>query len=236
MAVAISELELPSFSIPDLFIPQKLGIAPSPKQNNLPLAPVPTATPTVLSCAEDGNINSMGLEALPFASAEPEVIIAKQRRSHPSYSSAVQSPPKRASTPELDSSGSTASETDESEDALQHSPTISKSKLINPHVVSLMLLKLDRLLTRLIIASFEACVSCHSQLVEWSDRLYVDKPPPCTLFYLSNCKHGAECKYGHNYLLQPEHLTEIRMSAKKSPCPSKNKGEVSAKTDGMILR
>lgn len=59
----------------------------------------------------------------------------------------------------------------------------------------------------------------------------IDKPPPCTLFYLSNCKHGAECKYGHNYLLQPEHLTEIRVSAKKSPCPSRNKGEVWTGTD-----
>lgn len=141
MAAAIDELELPSFSIPDLFIPQKLGIVPSPKQNNLLLAPMPTGIPTPPPYAEDRNVISKayvhesGLEALPFASVEPEVIKPKQ----PSYSSAVQAPPKRARTPELDSSGSTASETDESEDGvdvLRRSPTISKSRLVNPNIVS----------------------------------------------------------------------------------------------------
>ena len=138
MATAINELEIPSFNIPDLFIPQKLGVVPSPKQNNLALAAVPAiATPP--PCAEDGNIVSKpdmhetGLEALPFATMEPEVIVPK---SPPSYSSAVQAPPKRAITPELDYSGSTASESDESEDNLRQSPTISKSKLVNPNVVS----------------------------------------------------------------------------------------------------
>ncbi|KAF7433246.1 hypothetical protein PC9H_005196 [Pleurotus ostreatus] len=51
------------------------------------------------------------------------------------------------------------------------------------------------------------------------------KPPPCTLFYLANCKYGSECKYAHNYLLQDDHYTEIRTNAKKAPCPSINKGE-----------
>ena len=53
----------------------------------------------------------------------------------------------------------------------------------------------------------------------------LDNPPPCTLFYLSNCKHGAECKYAHDYILEPEHFQEIRLNAKKSPCPSRNKGK-----------
>ncbi|KAF8803670.1 hypothetical protein BYT27DRAFT_7194995 [Phlegmacium glaucopus] len=195
MAVAINELELPSFHIPDLFIPQKLGVAPSPKQNSVTLAPLPTAIPTPPLYAEDGNnvsnayLHELGLEALPFTSFEPEMIIPKQRSS---YSSAVQAAPKRAATPELDSNGSSVS-TDESEDALRRSPTISKSRLVNPNLP----------------------LSKHN-------------PPPCTLFYLSNCKHGVDCKYGHNYLLQPEHFAEIRVSAKKSPCPSRNKGEVCA--------
>lgn len=42
-----------------------------------------------------------------------------------------------------------------------------------------------------------------------------DKPPPCTLFYLANCKHGADCKYGHDYLLEAEHFNEIRLNAKR---------------------
>ena len=138
MAAAINELEIPSFDIPELFIPQKLGVLPSPKQSNLALAAVQIAPPP---CADDGNIVSnpnvheTGLEALPFATVEPEVIFPKQHVSPPSYSSAVQAPPKRATTPELDYSGSTASESDESEDNLRQSPTISKSKLVNPNVV-----------------------------------------------------------------------------------------------------
>jgi len=192
MAAAINDLEVPSFNIPDLFMPQKLGVVPSPKQNNQALAPMPTAVPTPPPCTEDGSIISKpyetGLEVLPFASVEPEVVAPK---SHPSYSSVVQAPPKRVTTPELDYSASTASESGESENNLRQSPTMSRSKLVNPNI-----------------------------------PLSKHKPPPCTLFYLSNCKHGAECKYGHNYLLQPEHFTEIRVSAKKSPCPSRNKGEV----------
>ena len=51
-----------------------------------------------------------------------------------------------------------------------------------------------------------------------------DKPPPCTLFYLAECKFGDECKYGHHYELTPDDLEEIRRNAKKGPCPSVNKG------------
>ena len=153
-------------------MPQKLGVAPSPKQNNLVLAPMSTAAPTTPPpSAEDDIIISKpcvhetGLEALPFASAEPEVIVPK---SHPSYSSAVQAPAKRVTTPELDYSGSTASESDESEDNLGHSPTISKSKPVNPNIVSQCSeLGLFCQLTGMVnIASFEACVSCHSELVD----------------------------------------------------------------------
>ncbi|KAG6854998.1 hypothetical protein C0991_005927 [Blastosporella zonata] len=35
--------------------------------------------------------------------------------------------------------------------------------------------------------------------------------------------HGAECKYGHDYLLEAEHFNEIRTNAKKAPCPAMNK-------------
>ena len=141
MAAAINELEIPSFNIPELFIPQKLGVIPSPKQTNLTLSAVAAAIATPPPCANDGNIVSKpdmqetGLEALPFATLEPEVIVLKQHVLPPSYSSAVQAPPKRVTTPELDYSGSTASESDESEDILRQSPTISKSKLVNPNVV-----------------------------------------------------------------------------------------------------
>lgn len=53
----------------------------------------------------------------------------------------------------------------------------------------------------------------------------VEKPPPCTLFYLASCKHGTDCKYAHDYILEAEHYKEIRTNAKKAPCPFINKGQ-----------
>jgi len=52
------------------------------------------------------------------------------------------------------------------------------------------------------------------------------KPAPCTLFYLANCKHGSDCKYGNDYILQEEHYEIIRKNAKSAPCPTKNRNEV----------
>ncbi|KAJ6539204.1 hypothetical protein B0H19DRAFT_347372 [Mycena capillaripes] len=57
-------------------------------------------------------------------------------------------------------------------------------------------------------------------------RLSKQKPPPCTLFYLSTCKHGSKCKYGHDYLLNAEHFQEMRDNARLGPCPMINRGEV----------
>ena len=57
-----------------------------------------------------------------------------------------------------------------------------------------------------------------------TDERWVDKPPPCTLFYLSMCKHGVDCKYAHDYILEAEHYEEMRLNAKKAPCPALNKG------------
>lgn len=44
------------------------------------------------------------------------------------------------------------------------------------------------------------------------------------MFYLSRCKHGSQCKYAHDYLLEEEHYAEMKTNAKKAPCPSVNKG------------
>ncbi|KAF9451614.1 hypothetical protein P691DRAFT_662752, partial [Macrolepiota fuliginosa MF-IS2] len=54
-----------------------------------------------------------------------------------------------------------------------------------------------------------------------------EKPPPCTLFYLAdNCKHGSDCRYAHNYILEAEHYDEMKLNARKSPCPAANKNEI----------
>ncbi|KAH7915789.1 hypothetical protein BJ138DRAFT_1132371 [Hygrophoropsis aurantiaca] len=49
---------------------------------------------------------------------------------------------------------------------------------------------------------------------------------PCTFHYLSICKHGDKCTYGHDYYLSPENLTELRSNAKKSPCFTMNKSKL----------
>ncbi|KAF9534146.1 hypothetical protein CPB83DRAFT_803828 [Crepidotus variabilis] len=199
MAAGIDELDLPSFSIPDLFIAQKLASNPSPVHN--PSQPAPTSTaspvPSPRSVVQDLGVKPVaqpGLEVLPFNSVERlEVGTPKERPAPLTYSSAVQATSKRAATPELDSSGSTIS-SDDSEDSLPKlRPSLAgvRSRRLTPNLP----------------------LSKHN-------------PPPCTLFYLSNCKHGSECKYAHDYILQPEHFQEIRVNAKKSPCPSRNKGEL----------
>jgi hypothetical protein len=49
-------------------------------------------------------------------------------------------------------------------------------------------------------------------------------PPPCTLFYLAQCRHGPSCKYSHEYILEAEHYQELGENAKKTPCKITNEG------------
>lgn len=51
-------------------------------------------------------------------------------------------------------------------------------------------------------------------------------PPPCTLYYLANngCKHGTECRFGHDYQLSEDDYDIVRNAARKVPCPSANRG------------
>ncbi|KAL5527173.1 hypothetical protein ACEPAG_5964 [Sanghuangporus baumii] len=52
-------------------------------------------------------------------------------------------------------------------------------------------------------------------------------PPPCTLFYLAanGCKHGPDCRFGHDYILDDDDFEALRLNAKKVPCPAVNRGE-----------
>ncbi|KAH9482826.1 hypothetical protein JR316_0004926 [Psilocybe cubensis] len=147
MAAGINELELPSFSIPDLFISQKLGMpAPPSHINSIPVPTLATVpTPVVLPPVErpKGHRPSLSnirqcFDALPFASIEPEDSSRKQSSQPPSYSSALQTVPKRAATPELDPSGNSSS-SDESEHGSPNIPQISltnsRSRRINPNIL-----------------------------------------------------------------------------------------------------
>lgn len=69
---------------------------------------------------------------------------------------------------------------------------------------------------------FTNVCSCQSIILPLLN-VFTDKPPPCNFYYLSDCKHGLKCRYGHNYILLPEHLEELRLNSKKWPCPYLNK-------------
>ncbi|KIJ32342.1 hypothetical protein M422DRAFT_70627 [Sphaerobolus stellatus SS14] len=53
-------------------------------------------------------------------------------------------------------------------------------------------------------------------------ELHKHDPPPCNLFYLAKCAKGASCRFGHDYILNEEHLETLKMNSKKSPCQAIN--------------
>ncbi|KAF8558842.1 hypothetical protein OG21DRAFT_1404128, partial [Imleria badia] len=59
-------------------------------------------------------------------------------------------------------------------------------------------------------------------------------PPPCTLFYLQQCRHGSDCKYGHDYILEEEDYQELSENAKKTPCKITNEGGLCAFGDDCV--
>ncbi|KAK0465147.1 uncharacterized protein EV420DRAFT_1512997 [Desarmillaria tabescens] len=64
--------------------------------------------------------------------------------------------------------------------------------------------------------------------------LSVDKPPPCTFYYLGTCRHGPKCTFGHDYTLTQKNLIEMRENSKKFPCAILNKGKVCPSGDDCI--
>ena len=55
-----------------------------------------------------------------------------------------------------------------------------------------------------------------------------DTPPPCTLHYLLDiCPYGAACRFGHNYILKPEHYDDLLATTKAAPCLAVKKGTLS---------
>lgn len=146
MATGIKELDLPSFSIPELFMPEKLVVPPFTQLKKPHPTPLPPPTfsvqlssalveETVVPAEPLSVLVHEGFDALPFASAEPDVLAPKPK-SPPSYSSAVQTGvPKRVITPELDSSGSTSSSDGSDDLNYRASPTNFKSRRVNPNIV-----------------------------------------------------------------------------------------------------
>ncbi|KAI0361652.1 hypothetical protein OH77DRAFT_1508535 [Trametes cingulata] len=65
--------------------------------------------------------------------------------------------------------------------------------------------------------------------------LHKQKPPPCNFHYLARCNNGDHCKYEHHYPLTPEQIAELRINAKKWPCPAVNNGNRCPLGDACIM-
>ncbi len=137
MASGINELELPSFTIPDLFLPQKLTAI-------MQTSPTASPAPQFQTIAEEPKQKSatttiqQDFDLLPFASVDRiEMSPPKLCPAPLSYSSAVQTP-KRPETPELDSSGSTTSSDGGDNNFSMLRPCLSnaRSRRLNPNIVS----------------------------------------------------------------------------------------------------
>ncbi|KAF8239047.1 hypothetical protein L208DRAFT_1429576 [Tricholoma matsutake] len=188
IAAGIAELELPVLTIRDLFLKEKLGIAPSDPIVPPGLGSLATSSrvrPTQTTVAVPGPDDNEKPDTRSGLVTESD--IPQQYPS--SYSSAAYTGQKRYPIRDRDSISSTG--TDNSDEVINYHPTtFNGSRRINSNLA-----------------------------------LTKHNPPPCTLFYLANCKVGANCRYGHDYILKPEHFDELRDNAKKVPCVAVNKGE-----------
>ncbi|PBK69703.1 hypothetical protein ARMSODRAFT_1018456 [Armillaria solidipes] len=198
MAAGISELDLPTLTIPELFMPQKLGQPLSSVPPGLAtvrrssfVIPRPAMPPSITSDTPAAVQKPMAPDPNGPSSAVPDqepISVQRPSLPLPSYAFAI-SNERRSETPDLDSGSDDSDDSDDlSVEAFVSSSFTSRH--IDPHI-----------------------------------PLSKHKPPPCTLFYLANCKHGADCRYAHDYILDSEHFNEIRTNAKKAPCPYVNKGE-----------
>jgi len=59
-------------------------------------------------------------------------------------------------------------------------------------------------------------------------------PAPCTLFYLQQCRHGSDCRYAHDYILEDEDYQELSENAKKTPCKVANEGGICSWGDDCV--
>ncbi|RDB22629.1 hypothetical protein Hypma_010355 [Hypsizygus marmoreus] len=198
MAAGIADLDLPVLTIPDLFLTQKLG-------TTQPAAQIITSAPPGYSSPPVGPIQCSAPVSTPLV------------------------------LPPLDqSSSATPPPTVE----LQSPPTTRRSSIPTTYSSAVQILQKRVPTPELDFNNSSASETSddipeppsaptftRSRHVNPNIPLSKHKPPPCTLFYLAKCKHGADCKYGHDYLLEADHFTEIRVNAKKAPCPAINKGE-----------
>ncbi len=153
MAAGISDLDLPTLTIPDLFMKQKLGAPSAPtgasrrRGSSFAARPPPPSPPppesTPLGPKTPG-LETMASNPVGAAVSEPEPIVVKRPAfSPPTYSFAVKSD-RRSCTPDLDASRSSASSDSGDSDDLSLDSIMSQSftshssssRRIDPNLVS----------------------------------------------------------------------------------------------------
>ncbi|KAF7306952.1 Protein transport protein [Mycena indigotica] len=65
--------------------------------------------------------------------------------------------------------------------------------------------------------------------------LHKQSPTPCTFYYLAQCRQGTRCTFGHDYILTPDNLAELRDYAKKAPCPVLNRNQMCQAGDTCLF-
>ncbi|TRM68241.1 hypothetical protein BD626DRAFT_113343 [Schizophyllum amplum] len=195
MAAGITELNLPDYTVPELFrtskivIPSRKSLSQPPTED-LPAAAVTVATPDREPSA--AAVASGASTTTPAAPRAPSPETATNRpvaavKANTSYSSVATLLQQRRGSFVRTTSPEREDQRSDRSSSPSWSTAIQKKKL-------------DRRVP-----------------------LSKNTPPPCTLFYLAECKFGDNCKYGHHYEVTAEDIEEIRQNAKKGPCPSVNK-------------
>ncbi|KAJ7276253.1 hypothetical protein B0H12DRAFT_1005009, partial [Mycena haematopus] len=205
MATAIAALGLPFLEIPDLFMTQKL--APTNRWMNLLPSPNQMVTNTDITTPDDWS---------KMSTAESDEVDSTGT----SYSRVLQraAPSLREGTRERSPSTEASCES-------SYAHSAPGTRHVNPDVVEWFPTQFYTDMDLISGVSVYRSVSDYKHDIAYILSQYPEKPPPCTLFYLSNCKLGSKCKYAHDYLLNAEHFQEMRDSARLGPCPMINRGE-----------
>ncbi|THH05018.1 hypothetical protein EW145_g5107 [Phellinidium pouzarii] len=234
MASEISKLQLPSLVIPGLFIPDKITVANLSRHSSI----------SGQSGTANGNSVKFGSPpGLPLhVTPSPN---AGQMLASPSGS--VTPPPPPPYPQQVDTISSVNSDVvqirpEDGRAAIlspSHSTTPERQPRIilghasgpvsyRPSTVPWAHNKLHHVLDHHIESSSSDMKGAGKQKrINHSIPLSQNDPPPCTLFYLAanGCKHGPDCRFGHDYVLDDEDYELLRLNAKKVPCPALNRGD-----------
>jgi len=202
MAAGIEKLGLPSLAIPDLFLAEKINLfSDRSKTPSPPTTPPPPGLvhPSTLGNAKPTIISQSIRDFTPVRrGSDPGTFNRTLIEGGVSYKSAVQSKMFGGSGEGYAKSALNSTKT---------SPTASQFDNSEPTAVG------------------GGGHGSPPRRINPKIPIWKHTPPPCTLFYLGNCKFGSECQYGHDYALSEDDYETIQVNAKNNPCTAIMKGD-----------